>query len=197
MTQIRVQELLDRANYILDTGFRLVGKVMIDSEAMETLLDRIHDALPEDIREAERLLKRKDEIQLEAQQRADRIIADAQNEAGRVLSESKLLRAVQVEAQKIREQVISDCEDIKRRALDEAETIRNQALDEASKIREGAEVYAEQVLNNLETDLTQIQQVVKNGQIYLTKHKQSYQASVNSVQDANPSNEQLQLDYAE
>ena len=104
---------------------------------------------------------------------------------------------MQVEAQKIREQVISDCEDIKRRALDEAETIRNQALDEASKIREGAEVYAEQVLNNLETDLTQIQQVVKNGQIYLTKHKQSYQASVNSVQDANPSNEQLQLDYAE
>ena len=181
MTQLRVQELLDRANYILDSGFRIVGKIFIDSEAMENILDRIHDALPDDIREAERLLKRKDEIQLEAQKRADRIIADAQNEAARILSESELLRAVQQEAQIIREQVIADCEDIKRKAFDDAEALRLQTADEVLRIREGAEIYAEQVLNNLETDLAQLQQIVKNGQLYLAKNKSETMPQQNQV----------------
>ena len=35
------------------------------------------------------------------------------------------------------------------------------------KIREGAELYAKQVLTSLEDNLTQLQQVVKNGQIYM------------------------------
>ena len=35
------------------------------------------------------------------------------------------------------------------------------------KIREGADLYAEQVLTSLEGNLTQLQQVVKNGQIYM------------------------------
>ena len=35
------------------------------------------------------------------------------------------------------------------------------------KIREGAELYAEQVLTSIEGNLTQLQQVVKNGQIYM------------------------------
>lgn len=180
MTQLRVQELLDRANYILDTGFRFVGKVMIDSNSMETVLDRIHDALPEDIREAERLLKRKEELQYEAQKRADRIISDAQNEASRILSESELLRSVQNEAKKIREEVISDCEDLKRKAMNDAENIRLVANEEAQKIREGAEIYAEQVLNNLETDLAQLQQIVKNGQIFLTKNKEDFNSSLST-----------------
>ena len=34
------------------------------------------------------------------------------------------------------------------------------------KTRQGAELYAEQVLTNIEDNLTQLQQVVKNGQVY-------------------------------
>ena len=52
-------------------------------------------------------------------------------------------------------------------ALQDAENIRLQATDEAMKIREGAELYAEQVLTSIEGNLTQLQQVVKNGQIYM------------------------------
>ena len=35
------------------------------------------------------------------------------------------------------------------------------------KTKEGAELYAEQVLTNLEKNLTQQQQIVKNGQVYM------------------------------
>ena len=44
-----------------------------------------------------------------------------------------------------------------------------QATEDAMKTKEGAELYAEQVLTNLESNLTQLQQVVKNGQVYMEK----------------------------
>ena len=127
--------------------------------------------MPDEIKEARALLRRKDELQYEAQQKAEKIVADAQAEANRLLSESDLLRAVQREAEKIKEQVIAECDEIKRKAYEEAETLRNQALDEAYRTREGASVYAEQVLVNLEQNLNQLQEIVKNGQVQLERNR--------------------------
>lgn len=179
MTQLRIKELLGKANFLLDKGFHIMpGFVLIRNAEMEATLDRIDASIPEDIKEAEMILKRRDEMFAEAQNRAERIINDAQNEAARVLSESELLKAVQLEASKIREQVISDCEEIKTRSLQEAEDVKMQALQEATKIREGAENYAEQILDNLSTDLNQLHQIVRNGQVYLEKQRaESYNAS--------------------
>lgn len=178
MTQLRIKELLGKANFLLENGLHiLAGFVVIRSAEMEALLDRIDASIPEDIKEAELILRRRDEIFTEAQNRAERIINDSQNEAARVLSESELLRAVQQEASKIREQVINDCDEIKNQASKEAEEIKLQALQEAAKIKEGAENYAEQILNNLDVDLNQLQQIVRNGQTYLEKQKAENYAS--------------------
>ena len=55
--------------------------------------------------------------------------------------------------------------------MQDAEQLRLQATEESMKIREGAELYARQVLTSLEDNLTQLQQVVKNGQIYMEQIK--------------------------
>lgn len=183
MTQLRIKELLGKANFLLDKGLHIMpGFVIIRNAEMEATLDRIDASIPEDIKEAEMILRRRDEIHLEAQNRAERIINDAQNEAARVLSESELLRAVQLEATKIREQVITDCEEIKAQAVKEAENTKMIATQDATKIREGAENYAEQILNNLDTDLNQLQQIVRNGQMYLENQKaDAYNKSTSSI----------------
>ena len=157
----------------LDKGFPLLGYcfTVVKKETVTNILDKLYAALPDEIKEARALLRRKDELQYEAQQRAEKIISDAQAEANRLLSESDLLRAVQREAEKIKEQVITDCEEIKRKALDDAENVRIQASDEAARIKDGATVYAEQVLVNLEQNLGQLQEVVKNGQLQLERRR--------------------------
>ncbi len=199
MSQLRISELLEKADILMDKGIPIMpGYVIIKSSTMDGLLDRIKAAIPDDIKEAEMILKRRDEIITESQNRADRIIADAQNEAARVLSENEIMRAVHQEGQKIREQVIQDCEHIKTKALEEADNVRIQAADEAMKIRQGAENYAEQVLNNIDTDLSQLQQIVRNGQMHLEKMKaESYAGMTNmrySQQDLQPMYEE---DYIE
>lgn len=174
MTQLRIKELLGRANLILDKGFHfLPGFVMVKSSEMEAILDRIDASIPEDIKEAESILRRREEIQLEAQQRAERVIAEARNEAEKILSESELLGQVQREAERIKEQVLSECQQLRDNTIEEAKRIKVQAEDEAHHIKEGAENYAEQVLANIEGDLTQLQTIVKNGQLYLEKLKTS------------------------
>ena len=174
MTQLRIKELLGRANLILDKGFHfLPGFVMVKSSEMEAILDRIDASIPEDIKEAESILRRREEMQIEAQQRAERIIMDARNEAEKILSESELLNQVQREAEKIKEQVISECQELREKTIEEAKQIKIQAEDEAHRIKQGAENYAEQILNNIEGDLTQLHQIVKNGQLYLEKLKTS------------------------
>lgn len=191
MQQSGIYELLKLLEIVLEKSFPILPNyiVAVKVKEIESLIDRIYASLPSEVQEARAFLRRREELQMEAQQKAEKIILDAQNEANRLLSESNVLRAVQNEAEKIKEQVIADCEDIKRKALEDAENVRIQAADEAIRIREGAEVYAEQVLTNIENDLTQLQQVVKNGQVYIEKLRSESGSSYDKVYPQGQSND--------
>ena len=164
--------LMNELEDALDKGFSPIGSfTFVKKDTVTNILDKLYAALPDEIKEARALLRRKDELQYEAQQRAEKIVADAQAEADRLLSESDLLKAVQREAEKIKEQVISDCEEIKRRSYEEADAVRNNPIDDALRTRDGASVYAEQILVNLEQSLNQIQENVKMCQLQLEKRR--------------------------
>ena len=164
--------LMNELEEALDKGFPLLNNLtIVKKDTVVNILDNLYAALPDEVKEAKSLLRRKDELQYEAQQRAEKIVADAQAEANRLLSESDLLRAVQREAEKIKEQVITECEDIKRKALEEADNTRNQAIDEALRMKDGASVYAEQILVSLEQNLNQLHEIVKDNQIQLERKR--------------------------
>ena len=165
--------LMNELEEALDKGFPLLGYhfTVVKKDTVTSILDKLYAALPDEIKEARALLRRKDELQYEAQQRAEKIVSDAQAEANRLLSESDLLRAVQREAEKIKEQVIADCEEIKRKAYEEADAVRSQAIDEALRTKDESSVFAEQVLVSLEQNLNQLQEIVKNGQVQLERRR--------------------------
>ncbi len=171
MQQNGVYDLLKMLEISLEEGFPIVPRkfTVVKTKEIETLIDRIYASLPVEVQEARAFLRRRDELQLEAQQKAEKIVKDAQMEADRKLSEADFIKALEREGIRIRTQVQEECEEIKRKALEEADNIRAQATEDAMKTKEGAELYAEQVLTNLEKNLTQQQQIVKNGQVYMEK----------------------------
>lgn len=166
-----IYDFLKRLEIILEKSFPILPNylVAVKLKEIETIIDSIYGSLPDEMTEARRILRRKEELQMEAQQKAEKIIADAQIEANRILSESELMRQVQKEAEIIKEQVIAECEEIKRRALEDAENYRNQAHDDAMRVKEGADAYAEQVLTGLTDNIAKVQQGVKDAQIYMEK----------------------------
>ncbi len=171
MQQNGVYDLLKMLEISLEEGFPIVPRkfTVVKTKEIETLIDRIYASLPVEVQEARAFLRRRDELQAEAQQKAQKIVKDAQMEADRKLSEADFIKALEREGIRIRTQVQQECEEIKRKAMEEAENIRLQATEDAMRTKEGAELYAEQVLTNLEKNLTQQQQIVKNGQVYMEK----------------------------
>lgn len=171
MQQNGVYDLLRALEVSLEEGFPIIpgAFTVVKSKEIGSLIEKIYASIPTEIQEARAFLRRRDELQTEARQKAEKIISDAQEEAEKRLSEADFIKALEREGNRIRTQVQQECEEIKRKALDDAENIRIQATEDAMKTREGAEIYAEQVLTNLERDLGQLQQVVKNGQIYMEK----------------------------
>ena len=171
MQQNGVYDLLRMLEISLEEGFPIIPRkfTVVKTKEIETLKDRIYASLPVEVQEARAFLRRKEEYQQEAQQKAEKIINDAQAEADIKLSEADFIKALEREGIRIRTQVQQECEEIKRKAMEEAENIRAQATEDAMRTKEGAELYAEQVLTNLEKNLTQQQQIVKNGQVYMEK----------------------------
>ena len=171
MQQNGVYDLLRALEVSMEEGFPIIPGTftVVKTKEIGSLIEKIYSSIPTEIQEARAFLRRRDELQTEARQKAEKIIIDAQEEADKRLSEADFIKALEREGNRIRTQVQQECEEIKRKALDDAENIRIQATEDAMKTREGAEIYAEQVLTNLERDLGQLQQVVKNGQIYMEK----------------------------
>ena len=151
MQQSGVYDLLKMLEISLEEGLPIIPRkfTVVKTKEIETLIDRIYASLPVEVQEARAFLRRKDEYQQEAQQKAEKIISDAQAEADRKLSEADFIKALEKEGIRIRTQVQQECEEIKRKAMEEAENIRAQATEDAMRTKEGAELYAEQVLTNL------------------------------------------------
>ncbi len=172
MTELRVSHLIDEADELLDNKFHIGSYCLfMNTDDVQDILSKIRAILPEEIKTAETILKRRDDIYMEAQNRADRIINEAQNTAANILSESELIRAVREKAAKIQEQVKQNCEEMKNKAMEESDALRKSAYQESLQIREGAQSYAEEVLNNLERDIEQVHRIVRNGQEYLSQQK--------------------------
>lgn len=173
MTVSTLYKLLDKMETIIFKGVPvpLTSFVIVNNEKMLDVVDKISASIPGEIQEARAVLQRAESVQQEAQTKANQMLAEAQQRSERILSESELLKAVQQEAERIRQQVIADCEVIKKQAMEEAENLRNSALRETVSIREGADQYAEAVLSNLDKDLTELHEIVRNGQRHLAQLK--------------------------
>ena len=178
---LRTDEFIQRTtDMILSHTF--AGFTILKEDKISSLIDRINGAIPEDVKEAERILRRREDIINNANYEAEKIKNDALNEKSRILSESELLRAVQEEAAVVREQIITECEEIKNKAYSDAENIKIQASEEARRMKEDAEAYVEQMLANLEAGLAQQLEIVHNGQRYMEQRKMEVQRSMDYEQ---------------
>lgn len=168
MTKLRITHLLDEADELLDNKFHIGPYCLfINSDDIQDILSKIRAILPEEIKTAEMILKRRDDIYMEAQNRSERIINEAQTKAASILSENELIKAVKEKATTIQEQVKNSCEEMKNKASEESETMRQNAYKEAVKTRESAKVFVEDILTNLEQDIDKIHKHVKSCQEYL------------------------------
>ena len=75
MQQNGVYDLLKMLEMSLEEGFPVIPRkfTVVKTKEVETLIDRIYASLPVEVQEARAFLRRREELQAEAQQKAEKI----------------------------------------------------------------------------------------------------------------------------
>ncbi|HHT37227.1 MAG: ATPase [Candidatus Wallacebacter cryptica] len=157
MNRINLIILLDKLEDIIDNApeIPLTGRVLLDSDELLELIEKIRNAVPEEVKRAEMVSTEKDRVISEGQQRAERIIAQAKEQAARMLKESEIYRQAQQEAKQI----------------------LAEAHQRAQELIKGSEEYAFNVLSELHETLDKTIKVVARGQEELQKDNRNTAAA--------------------
>jgi cell division septum initiation protein DivIVA len=138
-----IQHLIDRLEQVLAESRRipLSANLIVDEDRLFNIIDQMRVSIPEEVKRANRVEAEKDRILAQAQEEADRIRDLAKHEATDLVRRD----TVMVSAQQ------------------RSDTILERARGDAEMIRQESDVYALDVLANLEEDLLRSLSVIRNG----------------------------------
>lgn len=154
---------------------------LVDEEQLLAQIESIALNLPEILGQATEVIRQKEAILTEAQNYAQEIILEAQKRyeqaenyvqevtisaqkrAAQMLNENIMLRQAEAEAAQIRKEIQQECQELKQKNLAEIEQWRQIAIENCQDIQNGADKYADEVLGNLEQQLSQMMNIVRQG----------------------------------
>ena len=133
--------LIERLEALVNTGQRVpfVNKIMLDEQECLDVIAQLRMSVPDEVRQARRMLQERSRIPEQARLEAERIVAIAHEQAEEILSEHGLVRAAEANSQRI---------------LDEAE-------EQAGEIQRESDAYAVRSLTDLRTRLEQLHERVQ------------------------------------
>jgi cell division septum initiation protein DivIVA len=127
----------------------LADKVVIERAAILDLIDQLHAAIPEEVRQARKVNQETDRVLAHARSEAEAIIAAAQEQAALLLQDQAIIR----------------------QAEDRADAMAERAQQRADETMRGADQYASDVLLRLQGDLEKTLGVVKKSIDLLEERK--------------------------
>lgn len=136
-----IQFLVERLEALVVNARKLpmTSQVILEQAAVLDLIDQMRVAIPEEVKQARRIVQDSDRVAQKAREEGEQIIGAAQEQAAILLQDQSILRDAEVRS-----------DDIEKRAQTKAdETMR------------GADQYAADVLIRLESDLVKTLSIVK------------------------------------
>ena len=127
-------------------------KLFVDSETLLEVVDQLRVAVPQNIAEAEEVLRKREDLLNQSLGEARRIRASAENEFRSRVDDTELLKEAQKDAQKIRQE-----------AELKAQRILEMAESGAVSRRNSADQYAQEQLYSLEEKVAGLLSTVRNG----------------------------------
>lgn len=152
--KMAIQEQIDKLESIIAQGSRvpLLDKVMVSMAEVLAVLDEIRLAVPEEVKEARRILKERDHLLSEAQKESSRLLSDSQAALDSRIRDSEMVKLAEERAR-----------EVLRKAQTESQAILEEAEGHMHSARAGADQYALEVLHKLDAQLAGFQNAVRKG----------------------------------
>ena len=171
----QIQEELDiLENAILEgVNVPLSNLVIVDSGTILERIESIKQNLPTALAISIEIMQHQKAIIEQANYQARDIVKSAQAEAERLLKDSTILKKTETEANKVKFETRQECEQLRQATYTEIEQWREMATLEYEAIQKDADNYADTVLGDLETKLSQMLAIVHKGRQHLEHGEQN------------------------
>lgn len=116
------------------------SKIIVNRDELESLLEELRTKTPEEIKRYQKIISNKEAILADAQNKADAIIAQAQIQTNELVSEHQIMQ-----------QAYAKANEIIMLATKNAQDMLDKATEDANSIRMGAIVYTDDMLNTIES----------------------------------------------
>ncbi len=169
MIAIEILQLVDQLEAVLNRGWRVpfTSSLVVDEEECLRLIDQMRMSVPDEIRQAQRIIQQRDYILTQAEEQARQIIGEAQ---ARSASSSSIQSA------------LSEHEVVKA-AQQRAASIIAEARRRQEEMRKEADDYALSVLRELNRHLEAVLAQVNNGIKALSSSQSSHGSSAAEQHD--------------
>ena len=162
---MKVEEILEEMENILLESARVpfTNKRLVEEDDFGRLIDELRESLPRELPEAQDVLKQRQRIMDEAQNRSNEIIQQAKNYMSKLTDENLITKQAQEQANELVNQARKEAERIAREAEEIANEIIGKARKEAQELNSQAAQYADQVFELVESNLDQTLTTVRKG----------------------------------
>lgn len=146
-----IEEILDEMEIVLLDAPRVpfTNKRMVEEDEFARLLDELREALPVEVKEANKILNNRQKIMEDAQKEAQSIIDQGKNYVSKLTDENVITRQAQ----------------------EQANEIVAQAQKSAGELQTDAVAYADSVFTHLEGNLEKTLEVIRQGHGALNQKK--------------------------
>jgi hypothetical protein len=140
--------LVDRLENLIASSRRvpLTNQVMIKESDMLNLIDQMRISIPEEIKQARRIIQDKERILAQAQADANQLLTKSREESERVMNREGLLRAAEERSQILVHE-----------AAEQAQSVVRNAEEQADRLKIDADGYVMETLRNLKEHLLSVE----------------------------------------
>lgn len=133
---MEMMSLLDRLEETISqaTKVPLTNKVLVDPDELLAFLDEMRDLMPQEIRDANRIARDREQIMSEARDQAEATIREAQSMAAQLTSEAAVTKEAQGQADELIDQAKRVSREIRQNALEWADDLFARVQPELEKV---------------------------------------------------------------
>lgn len=146
---MEIVKLIEQLEELIEQSSRLpmTAKVLIHEDILYNFVDRMRASLPEDVRQAEWILKERERILKEAEKEAQDIFLNANSKVEKMANDNEIVKL----------------------AKKQGEEIINSSKNVANEIRQSSLTYADDVMSQLQGELEKALGVIEEGRKELNK----------------------------
>ena len=140
--------LVDRLDNLIASSHRmpLVNQILIKEGDILNIVDQMRTSIPDEIKQARRIIQEKERILAQAQADATTLLTRAREETERAMNREGLLRAAEARSQ-----------ELVRQAEEQAHSVTEQAEEHGEQLKNEADNYVAETLRNLKDHLASIE----------------------------------------